>query len=307
MKGPSVSVVIPTKNRCDVLQRTLECLEGQTGLARPFEVIVADDGSSDKTPDFLASPPSYSFPLRQIRLSGCGPATARNHAIALAAAPRALLLGDDTFPNPDTLAEHLAGAGEAAVGIQGRIEWDPDQPVTPVMHFLAPEGPQFYFKGLEHAQPIPYTALYASNFSAPTRWFCEDPFDQGFPAAAFEDTELGFRWQQKGRKVLYWERAVCYHQHHYESIEPFLARQRGAGRAARYAASLHPAMLGKTILQPLAVGILFGARYALRLVRGTAREADLWDLQVRTAFFQGLFGMAARDEEDPRAKTKRSR
>ena len=287
MTAPSISVVIPTKNRLESLQQALGALARQTHDAAMFEVLVADDGSSDGTAAFLAAPPPYPFSLRSVRLSGSGPAAARNRAIRLALAPRVLLLGDDTFPELDALRRLEAAAGRE-IGVQGRIEWDPGAPITPVMRFLAPEGPQFYFKALAHGQPIPYTAVYASNFSAPTHWFLEDPFDEGFPAAAFEDTELAYRWGRKGRTAIYWESAVSVHRHHYDRIETFLSRQRAAGRAARHAARLHPAMALETILKPLAVGLLFGARYGLHRLGGGASETDLWDLKCRAAFLQGL-------------------
>ena len=288
MTAPGMSVVIPTRNRLASLQQALVALARQTHDAELFEVLVADDGSSDGTAAFLAAPPEYPFSLRSVRLPGSGPAAARNRAIRLALAPRVLLLGDDTFPEPDALSRHLAAAAGRELGVQGRIDWDSAAPITPVMRFLAPEGPQFYFKGLEHGQPIPYTAVYASNFSAPTRWFLEDPFDEGFPAAAFEDTELAYRWGRKGRTAIYCHGAVSAHRHHYDRIETFLSRQRAAGQAARRAARLHPAMALETIVKPLAIGLLFGARYGLRGLRGLASESDLWDLKCRAAFLFGL-------------------
>ena len=287
--APLIGVVIPTHNRQDLLRQTLQCLDRQDGFPGSFEVIVADDGSSDGTAAYLESAVrSFHFDLRYLRLPGSGPAAARNQALALVTAPRVLLLGDDTFPAADLLARHREAAGQEDVGVQGRIEWDPEAPVTRVMQFLAPEGPQFYFKGLVDGEPIPYTLLYASNFSAPTRWFREDPFDERFPNPAFEDTELAFRWRRRGRTVIYSESAVCRHRHHYSSIEGFLQRQLSAGRAARYALRLHPTMAARTVLQPMAVGVLHAARYLLRRLRGSAREEDRWDLLCRAAFFRGL-------------------
>lgn len=292
MNAPLVSVVIPTKNRCATLALTLEALERQAGIGGPFEVIVADDGSSDGTAEYLASRESgpNGYALRSLRLSGSGPAKARNRAIALASAPRVLLLGDDTIPASDVIARHLAAAGAEDVGVQGRIEWDPAAPVTPVMRFLAPEGHQFYFKGLEEGSPLPYTRQYGSNFSAPTRWFRDDPFDENFPAPAFEDTELAFRWRRRGRRVIYSQAAVCGHRHHYGSIEEFIQRQRVAGRAARYAVSRHPALVLKTVLQPLAVALRNAMRRAGGRLLGKDREEDAWDLRCRAAFFRGFFG-----------------
>lgn len=289
MSALLLTVVIPTKNRSHILPLTLQALDAQTGLGGPFEVIIADDGSTDGTPALLEGAHGFRFAMRFLRLTPGGPGRARNRAIALAQAARILLLGDDTPPRADALARHVEAAAGREIGVQGRIEWEPGAPITPVMRFLAPEGPQFYFKGLGHGEPIPYTACYASNSSAPTRWFLEDPFDEGFPAAAFEDTELAYRWARKGRTTIYWDNAVCAHRHHYERIEPFLTRQRAAGRGAGRAVRRHPGLAAKTILQPFAVGVLHGARYGLRRLRGNARDEDRWDLLCRTAFFKGLF------------------
>jgi glycosyltransferase involved in cell wall biosynthesis len=286
--SPLLSVVLPTRDRLESLKLAFDSLARQTLTPGTFEVVVADDGSADKTAEFLAGPPPYPFALRAVRLPGSGPAAARNRAIDLAVAPRILLLGDDTFPEPDALRRHVEAADNREIGIQGRIEWDPAAPTTPVMRFLAPEGPQFYFRGLAHGRPIPYTAQYGANFSAPATWFREDPFDESFPSAAFEDTELAYRWSLKGRTIIYWETAVCRHRHHYGSIDPVLDRQRRAGRAARHAVRLHPAMARDTILWPLAVGGLFAMRYGMRRLRGRAADEDLWDLQCRAAFLAGL-------------------
>jgi glycosyltransferase involved in cell wall biosynthesis len=287
-----LSVVIPTKNRCHILPLTLQALEAQTGLDGSFEVIIADDGSTDGTPELLEGGQRFRFAMRSIRLTSGGPGRARNRAIALAQAARVLLLGDDTPPRSDALACHVEAAAGREIGVQGRIEWETGAPITRVMRFLSPEGAQFYFKGLRHGESIPYTAHYASNYSAPTRWFLEDPFDEGFRSAAFEDTELAYRWTRKGRTTIYWENAVCAHRHHYERIEAFLRRQQAAGLGARRAVRLHPGLAARTILQPFAVGVLHGARYGLRRLRGIACDEDLWDLSCRAAFFEGLFARA---------------
>jgi glycosyltransferase involved in cell wall biosynthesis len=53
--APAVSVVVPTRNRHALLAATLEAIERQTCIPGGFEVIVADDGSTDETPDWLAA------------------------------------------------------------------------------------------------------------------------------------------------------------------------------------------------------------------------------------------------------------
>ena len=47
---PSVSIVIPTRDRCADLQHTLETVIAQDYPQGRCEVIVVDDGSKDDTP-----------------------------------------------------------------------------------------------------------------------------------------------------------------------------------------------------------------------------------------------------------------
>lgn len=286
----SLSIVIPTRDRAERLRETLDELAVQARQGIALEVLVADDGSSDGTPELLQSFHS-ALPLRVLEAGGRGPAAARNLALRQASAPRVLLLGDDTRPAPGSLAVHLEASNDLA--LQGRIEWDPTRAITPVMRFLAPEGPQFYFKGLRDGDPIPYWRVLGSNLSAATAWFREEPFDEAFRHAAFEDTELAYRWQRHGWSFVYADQAVCWHDHHYESLEPFLAKQHRAGQAARLALRRHPPLAGRVLLHPLLFGAAVAGRLALSRLTGRSRREDAWDLRVRMAFFRGLLATAS--------------
>src|SRR5208337_4579078 len=72
----SVSVVIPTYNRGELLIETIESILAQT--AKPGEVIVVDDGSTDDTQERLAR---YADRVRYVRQPNQGVAAARNHGV----------------------------------------------------------------------------------------------------------------------------------------------------------------------------------------------------------------------------------
>jgi len=291
MARPLISVVIPTRDRCAVLRSTLESLDRQEGVSDCYEVIAVDDGSSDETAKMLSGARFSSFELKAISLAPGGPARARNRGIAEAGAERVLLLGDDTVPTPTTLASHLKVTGDKEIAVQGLIEWDPEIGITRVMRFLAPEGPQFWFKGLEDGSPVPWTSVVNSNLSAPRLWFLEEPFDEEFSEACLEDTEMVWRWARKDWRIMFSRSALCLHRHRYDDIEPFLARQRRAGRWTRLAVRRHPALFPRLVAQPLLLAPLVAVRAGLRRFVGRGRLEDLWDLHGRFEFVRGyVFG-----------------
>lgn len=289
MTSPCLSVVIPTRDRADRLRQTLQAtLDEGRGLG--IEIIVVDDGSRQDLAPLIATFDG----VRLEKQPPLGPATARNRGAALARAGRVLFLGDDTRPAPGALRAHLDlaaeyGDGHGDVGVQGHIDWDPEREITELMRFLAPAGPQFYFKGLGARRPIPFTAVLGSNLSVPAAWLREEPFDEGFPHAAVEDTEAAWRWHLRGWHVLYEPAALCWHHHHYARLEPFLERQRRAGSSARHAVRLHPRLLPRLVLQPALMGLVVRARRQL----GRGRPHDDWDLACRRAFFTGFYSKSS--------------
>jgi GT2 family glycosyltransferase len=115
-------VVVPTYNRRDLLRQTLESLTGQQLPAGQFEVIVADDGSSDGSGEVARS---YSGRLR-LRYHfqddrGFRVAAARNAGARLATAPVLAFLDTGTVAGPGFAGGHLAAhgprpGGQAVIG-----------------------------------------------------------------------------------------------------------------------------------------------------------------------------------------------
>jgi glycosyltransferase involved in cell wall biosynthesis len=106
---PLVSVVIPTRNRARLLQRTLESvLKQSTG---DLEVIVVDDGSTDSPQTVSAAADPRVSVLRNPETTGVS--RARNRGIAAARGEWIAFCDDDDIWAPTKLQEQLTAAGRA--------------------------------------------------------------------------------------------------------------------------------------------------------------------------------------------------
>jgi glycosyltransferase involved in cell wall biosynthesis len=108
MPTPEVSVVIPTRDRAELLARCLRTVLPAT--SEQVEVIVVDDGSRDGTPALLDDLRRiHAASLTVVRLDGGGPGPARN-AGARSARGALLLFTDDDCMVPPRWPQRLAQA-----------------------------------------------------------------------------------------------------------------------------------------------------------------------------------------------------
>lgn len=128
---PRVSVVIPTRNRSELLRGCLESLERQTLAADSFEVIVVVDGSSDDTVELLGRR-STPYRLRWIVLDHAGLSAARNRGTQEAVGELILCLDDDMIAAPELVEAHLAAQHDARERlVQGALAIHGSVPRTP--------------------------------------------------------------------------------------------------------------------------------------------------------------------------------
>lgn len=132
---PDVSVVIPLYNSSSLVRACLDMLRSQTLDPQRFEVIVADDCSTDGSAEAVEGMAAdLPFPLTVVRRSeNGGPGAARNSGIQVARAPVIALLDADTEPQPEWLEEGLK-AIEGFDAVEGYTEIGDPERITPFTH-----------------------------------------------------------------------------------------------------------------------------------------------------------------------------
>lgn len=225
-----ISVVIPTCNRCEVLMRALHSLDMQESAGQPFEVIVADDGSTDGTAAALSkSASSFTVPLEYVYQPRRGPAAARNAALRRAAGRIVMFLNDDCLAAPDLLARHRAAhgrSGESAV--LGRIVWSPETKLRPEISRLV-ERRYFPYEQIPDRENVSFAYFITGNLSLPReRVLKAGGFDEDFREASCEDIELGYRLARSGLPLRYEPAALAYHLHHLDFDDLFEHQKKSA-------------------------------------------------------------------------------
>ncbi len=112
--GPSVSVIIPTKNRPLDLRHTIESVLAQTRI--PDELVLVDQSAEKSFTTEIRIPVQY---IHDPSLSGL--TEARNKAMEVANGDIWLFLDDDVVLEPTFIEEILAGYCPEATGVAGII------------------------------------------------------------------------------------------------------------------------------------------------------------------------------------------
>ncbi len=107
MTEPRVSVITPTRNRCELLRETLDSVAAQTLAA--WEHIVVDDGSNDGTAEMMAARTAADPRVRYIERQGerSGANVCRNIGLRAATSPYVVLLDSDDLLDPVCLGRRV--------------------------------------------------------------------------------------------------------------------------------------------------------------------------------------------------------
>ncbi|MGH7949768.1 MAG: glycosyltransferase family 2 protein [Candidatus Binataceae bacterium] len=183
---PFVSVVIPVYNGARTIARAIESVFAQQCDYR-LEIIVANDGSTDDTPNVLAR---YGDRIRVLDLPNCGPAAARNAGVRASNGEFIALLDADDWWMPTFLAETISRLerDEACVLVYSdAIRVDPDANVLSTSYVPESQHRDLNLADLLRA-PIhiqPSTCVLRRTAYDRVGGFCEE-FEPGFNVC--EDT-----------------------------------------------------------------------------------------------------------------------
>ena len=281
MTTPAVSVVIPTYQRRESVQRAIEALAGQTLAPDAYEVVVSIDGSDDGTREMLEAL-RVGFPLRSLWHPNRGRAAARNAGVDAARGSLVLFLDDDMVATPGLLAAHLEAhtsshghpAMRAVIGSAPIVT----SPPSPLTLYLAARF-QERLDTLARPGRVPrFNEAYTGNLSLARATLLEvGGFDESFQAYGHEDYEFALRLIKAGGELRFSPAAVAY-QHQSKDF-PALARDATArGSTAVLFARKHPEVAGD-----LRLGSFDAGTRKWRLLRSV--------MLATTGVFRGLPGV----------------
>lgn len=118
-----VSIVIATRNRAALLERTLDALAGQRWPADKLEIIVADNRSTDDTPAVVERAGRGHVCLRYLFVPTLGKSHAINAALPVARGDLVAFTDDDVLPESGWVEALVrATQGTNADFVAGRIQ-----------------------------------------------------------------------------------------------------------------------------------------------------------------------------------------
>jgi glycosyltransferase involved in cell wall biosynthesis len=180
-----VSVVVPVRDRADLLKRCLDSLASQDLPAKHYEVVVCDDGSAKDLAGTVAEFRPSTLNVRLAKQGRRGPAAARNLGIRLSTSPVVLFIDSDIVADP-ALIQRLV------VALRENPRWaGAEACLLPSGDKQGPlwEAPGAATGGRFHTAAIAYRreALIAAG-----------GLDETFPLPACEDVELAARILSQG-------------------------------------------------------------------------------------------------------------
>lgn len=200
-----ISVIVPAYNAESSIGDCLTALTKQTVPQSDYEIVVVDDGSTDKTSDI-----AQQFQVTYIREENQGPAMARNVGAQVAKGTIILFTDSDCIPQPDWIEKMLVPFKNdpEVVGVKGVYLTKQKQLAA---RFAQAEFEERYAR-LKKYQYIDFVDSYSAGFKREI-FLSVGGFDPRFAVANNEDVELSYKLAQQGYKMKFQPEAKVYHLH----------------------------------------------------------------------------------------------
>jgi GT2 family glycosyltransferase len=224
----AATVVIATRNRSGDLKRCLARLQNMAGVGRNWEILVADNGSTDATPEVVLEAALTSpVPVRYLFEGRRGKSAALNTAIAEARGAILAFTDDDCLPDESWLRNVLldfAVDPDLAV-LGGRVELydERDKPISLVRcnrRTQIPPENVFHTLLACPADVEQYGSVIGANMAVRRETFAKiGVFDLFLApgstrtALCIEDSDFVYRACRSGLKVAYSPEPLVYHNH----------------------------------------------------------------------------------------------
>jgi len=206
------SVIVPAYNAMNTLEMCLEALTRQSIDKKDYEVIVVDDGSTDRTSEIVKQ-----FSIHYFWQKNQGPATARNKGAQEAKGEIILFTDSDCVPENNWIEEMVRPFDDPKVmAVKGAYKTNQKALIARFAQIEFEER----FEMLKKAESIDMVDTYSAGYRK-SIFLSFGGFDPSFPVANNEDTELSYKMSQAGHKMVFNPNAIVYHLNHPDSIKGY--------------------------------------------------------------------------------------
>lgn len=309
--GPQLSVVMSTFNRGELLDDAVRSvLDQDEASTPPFELIVVDNNSTDRTPDIVGRFTAVDGRVRYVFEPQQGLSHARNTGVRHARAPLIAFTDDDVRVAPDWVAAIVRAfrehPGSDVVGGRVLPLWPSPPPVWLTREHWAPLALMDHGDAAVEVSADRPICLVGANLA-----FRREAFELvGFFATdmqrvrdgigSLEDHEFQLRLLRIGRKGVYDPRIAVHAEIQANRLERAYHRRWHRGHGHFHA------LLRSEHMEQTSTGTLFGVpahlyRQALTDVAGWVRAtasrdpARAFRHELRLRFFHGFFRTRRRE------------
>ncbi|MGK7932474.1 MAG: glycosyltransferase [Microcystaceae cyanobacterium] len=207
---PDVTIIVPVYNQLEYTLRCLKALMYQKMENLTFQVIVADDTSTDQTQDliplisgldYIRNPENYGF------LLSC------NNASQQVRGKYIVFLNNDTVPLENWLQELIApflNDPQGKTGLVGSMLLYPNGMLQEAGGLIWNDGSGWNFGRMQDPNRCEYNYVRETDYCSGASialttqlWQQLKGFDPLFAPAYYEDTDIAFRVRQAGYKVIF--------------------------------------------------------------------------------------------------------